>query len=171
MWNKKQIVQYILYRVSAAWLPESNHSKICKNIRGYWVKHIVQHTGYNVNIERGARFTPELVIGNNSGIGIDCEVYGPVEIGHSVMMGPEVIIYTRNHKHHSDKLFIEQGYDNIEPVKIGNNVWIGRRAMFMPGSSVGDDSIVAAGAIVTKKFGDKVIIGGVPARIIGYIQL
>lgn len=53
---------------------------------------------------------------------------------------------------------------------IGNNVWIGRRVMFMPGSAVGDNVVVAAGAVVTKKFPSNVVVGGVPARIIGSIK-
>ena len=90
-------------------------------------------------------------------------------IGDDVMMGPEVIIYTRNHKFKEKGLFREQGYEESKPVVIGNNVWIGRRAMFMPGSSVGSNVVVAAGAVVTSCFGDNVIIGGVPAKVIGAI--
>ena len=44
-------------------------------------------------------FTSELKFGNNSDVGIDYEVYGPVTIGENVMMGPEVVIYTSGHKH------------------------------------------------------------------------
>ena len=57
---------------------------------------IIRSCGENVNVEKGASFTPELVIGDNSGIGINSEIYGPVFIGNNVLMGPEVIIYTQN---------------------------------------------------------------------------
>ena len=86
------------------------------------------------------------------------------------MMGPEVVCYTQNHKHGLGETFIEQGYEETQPVSIGNNVWIGRRAMFLQGASIGNNVVVAAGAVVAKQFGDNVIIGGVPARIIGKIE-
>ena len=126
--------------------------------------------GNNVNIEQGAVFSPEVQIGDNSGIGVRAEVYGPVTIGEAVMMGPEVVIYTQNHKHEAGVPFYRQGFEKTAPVSIGNNVWIGRRAMFMPGSSVGSNVVVGAGAVVTGNFGDNVVIGGVPAKIIGKIN-
>lgn len=55
---------------------------------------IIRSCGENVNVEKGASFTPELVIGDNSGIGINSEIYGPVFIGNNVLMGPEVIKIT-----------------------------------------------------------------------------
>lgn len=82
------------------------------------------------------------------------------------MMGPEVVVYTRNHKHEKGVAFCEQGYEDYVPVEIGNNVWIGHRVMFMPGSSVGSNVVIGAGAVVTGNFGDNVIIGGVPAKVI-----
>lgn len=170
MWKKKSKAYYILYLLTAAWLPQSSHSRIAKSLRRFWAKRIANNLGENVNIERHAHFTPELSIGNNSGIGIKCEMLGQVVIGNDVMMGPEVVIYTINHRFSGKGLFREQGYEDSKPVVIGDNVWIGRRAMFMAGSSIGSNSVVAAGAVVTKEFGSGVIIGGVPAKIIGYID-
>lgn len=169
MWSNGKKIKYVLYKMTVAWLPQSSHLLIAKKIRGFWAKRIIKNIGQNVNIEKGATFTPELSIGDNSGVGINSEMLGCVEIGDNVMMGPEVIIYTRNHKFKGEGLFREQGYEESKPVVIGNNVWIGRRAMFMPGSSVGSNVVVAAGAVVTGCFGDNVIIGGVPAKVIGTI--
>lgn len=166
MWTTKKKLIYIVYSVFAKWLPTSAHSSVCKGIRAYFGRHIMHKMGKHVNIEKGACFTPELQIGDYSGIGIRSEIYGPVVIGEYVMMGPEVVIYTRNHKHEMGVPFCQQGFEDYDPVIIGNNVWIGRRAMFMPGSAVGSNVIVAAGAVVTKKFGDNLVIGGVPAKII-----
>lgn len=169
MWNTKTKVLYILYKATASWLPESRHFKAAKALRVFWVRRIIQYTGSNVNIERGARITPEVRVGNGSGIGINCELYGPVSIGDNVMMGPECVFYTQNHRHEmeSDLPFGKQGYEDPKPIMIGSNVWIGRRAMFMPGSGVGDNCVVAAGSVVTKVFPSNVVIGGVPAHIIG----
>ena len=128
---------------------------------------ILKKCGSNVNIERNAVFTPELSIGNNSGIGVGCELWGNITIGDDVMMGPEVIIYTQNHsKNKLDIPMRMQGYDNAEPVEIGNDVWIGRRVMIMPGVKIGNGVVIAAGAIVTKDIPDNVIVGGVPAKIL-----
>lgn len=169
MWTKKKKIIYIFYIALAKWLPESRHFSLAKKIRCFFAKRIMKDMGINVNIEKGAIFGPDIVIGNESGIGINCELSGPVVIGDEVMMGPEVVVYTQNHKHNLGTPFGKQGYD-IKPVEIGNNVWIGRRAMFMPGSKIGNNVVVAAGAIVSGEFPSNVIIGGVPAKIIKEIS-
>ena len=52
-----------------------------------------------MNIEKVRSLVAYVNWGDNSGIGVNCELNGPVFIGDNVMMGPEVVIYTRNHKH------------------------------------------------------------------------
>ena len=167
MWTKKSKMLFILYKVTAQWLPISQRSSLAKKMRGFFGKRIVTKFGTNVNIERNAVFSPELEIGNNSGIGIDCEVYGPVTIGNNVMMGPEVVIYTSGHKHDRiDIPMMEQGSSETQPVIIGNDVWIGRRAIIMPGVTIGDGVIVGAGAVVTKNIEPYMVAVGVPAKAI-----
>lgn len=166
--TKKVLI--ILYSIFAKNLPQSSHIRICGKIRRFFAKYIVEECGKNVNVEQGATIRPDFKIGDNSGIGIDAEIYGDVTIGESVMMGPEVVIYTQNHKHElSDIPFGRQGFESVKPVKIGNNVWIGRRVMFMAGSGCGNNVIVAAGSVVTKVFPSNVVIGGSPAKIIKYL--
>lgn len=83
------------------------------------------------------------------------------------MMGPEVVIYTSGHKHDSvDAPMMDQGMEAVKPVTIGNDVWIGRRVMIMPGVTIGNGVIIGAGAVVTKNVLDNVVVGGVPAKII-----
>lgn len=167
MWTKKGKMLFVLYKVTAQWLPISQRSSLAKKMRGLFAKRIATKFGTNVNIERNAVFTPELEIGNNSGIGIDCEVYGPVAIGNNVMMGPEVIIYTSGHKHDRiDIPMMEQGSSEVQPVKIGNDVWIGRRAIIMPGVTIGDGVIIGAGAVVTKNIAPYMVAVGVPAKTV-----
>lgn len=167
MWTKKSKMLFILYKVTAQWLPISQRSSLAKKMRGFFGKRIVTQFGTNVNIERNAVFSSELEIGNNSGIGIDCEVYGPVTIGNNVMMGPEVVIYTSGHKHDRiDIPMMEQGSSETQPVIIGNDVWIGRRAIIMPGVTIGDGVIVGAGAVVTKNIEPYMVAVGVPAKAI-----
>lgn len=167
MWTVKKKILYIFYKLTAAWLPISQHSSVAKNIRTFWARKIATKVGTNVNIERNASFGPLLEIDNDSGIGIDCEIYGPVTIGKNVMMGPEVIIYTSGHKH--DRIDIpmgKQGNDQVRPVYIGSDVWIGRRAIIMPGVSIGNGCIIGAAAVVTKDIPDYSVAVGVPAQVV-----
>ena len=167
MWTKKKKIFFILYTLTAKWLPISQRFSLAKKLRGFWAKRIVKSFGENVNIEKNAVFGPQLEIGNNSGVGINCEVYGPVTIGDNVMMGPEVVIYTRNHNiERTDIPMQAQGYAEFKPVVIGNDVWIGRRAIILPGVHIGDGCVIGAGAVVTKDLPDFTISGGVPAKVI-----
>lgn len=167
MWSFRTKVNFLLYRIFAARLPISQRSKMAKKCRVFFAKRIIKRCGKNVNIERNAYFTPELEIGDNSGIGINCEIHGPVIIGENVMMGPEVIIYTKGHRHDRvDIPMMNQGDDEIRPIKIGNDVWIGRRVMIMPGVSIGDGCIIGAGAVVTRDIPDYSVVGGVPAKVL-----
>lgn len=59
-------------------------------------------------------------------------------------------------------------FDEYKPVEIGNDVWIGSRAMVMGGLRIGDGAVIAAGAIVTKDVPPYAVVGGVPAKIIKY---
>ena len=80
-----------------------------------------------------------------------------------------ILKYTQNHKFEdADKFIIDQGYKEEQNVLIGDDVWIGRRVMIMPGSRIGNGCVVAAGAIVTKNIPDYAVVGGVPAKIIKY---
>ena len=68
------------------------------------------------------------------------------------MMGPDVVIFTMNHKtERVDVRIGAQGMTDRKKVTIGNDVWIGQRVMIMPGVTIGDGSIIASNAVVTKK--------------------
>ena len=166
MWTAKSKILFILYRITAAWLPISQRSGFAKKFRSFWAKRIAQ-CGKDVNIERHAVFTPGLTLGDRSGVGIDCEVYGPVTIGKDVMMGPEVVIYTSGHRFdRTDIPMMGQDFTDPEPVTIGNDVWIGRRVMIMPGVTIGDGCVIGAGAVVTKNIPPYTVAGGVPAKVL-----
>lgn len=167
MWTTKKKILFVLYKITAAWLPISQRLLLAKKWRGFWAKKIVTSFGKNVNIEQNAVFGPNIIIGDNSGIGINCELYGPITIGDNVMMGPEVVIYTSGHKFDRlDITMIEQGSTDTEPVVIGSDVWIGRRVMIMPGVKIGDGCVIGAGAVVTKDVPPYSVVGGVPAKVI-----
>ena len=167
MWNKKNKIWYILYAIFAKNLPYSRRGKIFKKAREFFAKRIVKKMGKNVNIETGAIFNPNIEIGDNSSIGVRCELVGTVIIGKDVMMGPEVVFNSINHKFEDkDKVMREQGYAQEEKIIVEDDVWIGRRAIILPGVTIKKGSVVGAGAIVTKTFPEYSIIAGNPAKII-----
>lgn len=156
-----------LYAITAKWLPQSGRFKPGKLFRVFWAHLIMKSVGKKVNIEKGAYFTSEVEIGNNSGIGINCEINGPVIIGDNVMMGPEVVIYTAQHEiSDTNKPINSQGFTSNRKVTIGNDVWIGRRVIIMPGVTIGDGAVIGAAAVVTHNVAPYDIVGGIPAKTI-----
>ena len=91
---------------------------------------------------------------------------GGVEIGDDVLIGQQVVIATLNHDLHPEK----RASMTPKPVKIGNKVWIGAHATILPGVTIGDGAVVAAGAVVTKDVPPNTVVGGVPAKIIKEIE-
>lgn len=125
-------------------------------------------SGKNINVEKGANYGlgNDIENGNNSGIGVNCEIRGPLKIGNDVMMGPEVKIITSSHVFSSvDKPMRLQG-NFKEGIEIGDDVWIGTRVIILPGVKIGSGAILAAGAVLTKDVPPFAIVGGVPAKIL-----
>jgi acetyltransferase-like isoleucine patch superfamily enzyme len=106
-------------------------------------------------------------IGRCSHIGRNCTIdaRSPLTIGDNVALSPEVMILAGTH----DVNDPEFSDSEVGPwaVSIGDHVWIGTRAMIMPGVTVGRGAVVAAGSIVTKDVAPLAIVAGVPAKPIG----
>jgi acetyltransferase-like isoleucine patch superfamily enzyme len=107
--------------------------------------------GKNVFINSGCRFQDQ----------------GGIVIGDGVLIGHNVVLATLNHDINSKKR------STMHPARIviGKNVWIGANATVLPGVSIGDGSVIAAGAVVTKDVPANVIVGGIPAKIIKQIEI
>lgn len=164
----KRMICRVCYELIGKHLPVSYHigGKLASRLRYVMIRGYITECGNNVNFEHGADISSTLKIGNNSGIGINAHIPEYVTIGDNVMMGPHCMIYTRNHKHEaSDVPFRNQGYEDFKPVLIGNNVWIGG-VVILPGVTIADNSVIAAGAVVTKSYPKGSLIGGNPARLI-----
>ncbi len=135
-------------------------------IRGYCLKLFFHKAGKKITIKENVEiYHPEkLSMGNYSGFGrnniIDC--IGFVEIGDYVRFGPAVMIATM---HHTDtKHGMKNKIKSTEKVVLGNNIWIGHNVTILPGVTIGDDCLIAAGSVVTKSFESESVIAGVPAK-------
>ena len=109
-----------------------------------------------------------LQMGNNSAIGdfTHFGASGGIEIGNDVIMGSYISFHSENHNFSDNsKLIREQGTTN-KGIKIGNNVWVGAKVTFLDGCKIGNNSVVAAGAVVNGGFPDNCVIGGIPAKIL-----
>lgn len=108
-------------------------------------------------------------IGNNVGIGDFAHIGGAggVTIGDDTITGSYLSIHPENHNFSDLNIPVRLQGVSRQGVTIGKNCWLGAKVTFLDGSSVGDGCVVAAGAVVNKVFGDNLIIGGVPARVIG----
>lgn len=156
-------------------LPASDHQhaygRWARAVRRLTCRGLFAQMGRDVNVEHKAFFGGgrDIRIGDGSGIGINCRLYGPVSMGKHVMMGPDVIIVTSNHR--SDRFDVpmkDQGGTEPAPVEIDDDVWIGTRAIILPGVRIGRGAVIGAGAVVTKDVPPYAIIAGNPAKLIRY---
>lgn len=91
-----------------------------------------------------------------------------VRIGHHVMIGPAVQIYTAAHP--LEAVARNQGLETAKPVVIQDDVWIGGSAVILPGVTIGRDAVVGAGAVVSRDVPPGVVVAGNPARVIREIE-
>lgn len=108
----------------------------------------------------------DVIIGDNSRIGIHSTIIGPVCIGNHVHLAQGITVTALNHNFaDADRRIDAQGI-STQPVVIGDDAWIGANAVILPGVTIGRHCVVAAGAVVTKDVPDNTMVGGVPAKVI-----
>ena len=111
----------------------------------------------------------DVVIGDHTRIGLHNTIIGPVSMGSHVNLAQGITVTALNHNFKdSNKRIDEQGV-STNPVTIGNDIWIGANAVILPGVTIGDHSVVAAGAVVTKDVPPHSLVAGVPAKVIKQI--
>lgn len=108
------------------------------------------HIGKNVFINMGCKFQDQ----------------GGIFIGDGALIGHNVVLATLNHA------ASPKDRDSMipAPIRIGKNVWVGANAVILPGVTIGDGAIVAAGAVVNRDVPENTVVGGVPAKVIRTIH-
>ncbi len=110
---------------------------------------------YGYNIELGNNF-----YSNYNLVILDC---AKVTIGNNVLIGPNVGLYTAGHPVHFEKR--NEEFEYAFPITIGNNVWIGGNVVINPGVTIGDNSLIGSGSVVTKDIPSNVIALGNPCKV------
>lgn len=132
------------------------------------IKSLFGSTGKKIYIEPSFKcdYGENIHVGENFYANFDCVILdvAKVRIGDNCCIAPQVGIYTATHP--VDPVERMNGLEYAQSIIIGNNCWIGGHATINPGVKLGHNVVVASGAVVTKSFGDNVVIGGNPARVI-----
>jgi len=115
-------------------------------------------------------FGQHIHVGDNFHADYNCTMLdlAEIRIGNNCLIGPDVGIYTAGHRLEPEGRTLDV-YGM--PITIGNDVWIGGNSTILPGVSIGDGAVVAAGAVVTKDVEPNTIVGGVPAKVIKKIEI
>lgn len=108
------------------------------------------HIGKQVFINMGCKFQDQ----------------GGIFIEDGALIGHNVVLATLNHSMRPER----RGDMLPAPIHIGKRVWIGSNAAVLPGVTIGDGAIVAAGAVVTRDVPENTIVGGVPARVLRHLS-
>lgn len=120
------------------------------------------HMGISFFSLRNVTIDEDTILGRN----IFLDGRAKVNIGSHVDIASDVMIYNSEHDINS-----EDFHAKVSPVEIGDYVFIGPRAIILPGVKIGKGAVVGAGAVVTKDVDDFAIVGGVPAQVIGERKL
>ncbi len=119
------------------------------------------------------RYPHKISIGNKVSINKGCKFFcsfmsdqGSIEIGNNVAIAPEVVVFAASHDYHSLDL-----PDRASRVVIEDDVWIGGRAVILPGVTIGRGSVIGAGAVVVNDIPPYSIAVGNPARVIKQREL
>jgi len=136
--------------------------------RSMLIKKLFGKTGKDFHIEPSFKcdYRFNIHVGNNFYANFDCVFLDvcKINIGDNCLVAPGVHIYTATHP--LDRTQRIAMLESGKPVTIGNDCWIGGGAIINPGVKLGNNVVVASGSVVTKSFGDNVLVGGNPAKMI-----
>lgn len=162
----KRKVLFFFYTVFFRHTPDKwrPYSLFFPAIRNWLVAQFVDKAGADIRVKSNADVSMFISIGDRSELGSGCLIYGGVQIGSDVLMGPDIKIITRNHLFKDPTVRINDQGTIFRAVTIGNDVWIGANVVILPGVNIGNGAVIAAGAVVTKDVAPFTVVGGIPAR-------
>ena len=110
-----------------------------------------------------------ITVGDNLFMNSNCTILdgAKVTIGDDVLIGPNVSFYTPNHAFDAKER--KAGLEQSLPITIGDNVWISGSVTITPGVTIGNNTVIGAGSVVTKDIPDNVLAVGVPCKVIRLI--
>ena len=155
----------LLYRFVDALMVRSSFpifGKLANKIRVFFGRRISKSISKKSFIEKGAKFGANVEIKDYGCVGINCDLGDNVSIGIHTMMGPNCHFFSTNHKRKENGF---EGTTDIKRIVVGDYCWIGYGCIFCSGSMIGNNSTIGAGSVVTKQFGDNVLVAGNPAII------
>ncbi len=152
----------VTFRLNAEFHTQEEVRSLLSEIMGYTVPDTLRvfppfYTDFGKNIH----------IGENVFINACCHFqdHGGVTLGDGCQIGHNVVFATLNHGIEPEN----RRFTYPAPIVLGRNVWVGSNSTILQGVTIGDNSVVAAGAVVTKDVPADTIVGGVPARVIKHI--
>ena len=170
--NVKEVLRYMFSLSMLKSLAASYAYYIHEHV--VWRRKINKKKNIRIHSSASIRNPQNVYIGENSHININCCIWPAADskiiLGDNLLMGPGVSIQGANHgTEKSDIPMMQQERVNKGDIVIGNDCWLGSNVTITAGVHIADGVIVAAGAVVTKSILEPyAIVGGVPAKIIGY---
>lgn len=160
-------------RAQARQVMQKYNGPISYEERGTLLKNLFGSTGEKLTIEPNFQvdYGSNIHVGEKFYANFNCVFLDicPIRIGNNAMFGPSVHLLTPEHP--LDPTERNSGYEFGRPITIGDNCWIGGNVTVIGGVTLGDNVVIAAGATVTRSFGDNVVLAGVPARVIKEIDV
>jgi maltose O-acetyltransferase len=136
------------------------------------LRELLGSAGEGLHIEAPIRcdYGSNIHVGEDFYANVECVVLDVcrVDIGRDCLLGPGVHIYTATHPLKATRR--SSGVEYGKPVEIGDDVWIGGRAVINPGVTVGDSAVVASGAVVTEDVPESVVVQGNPATVVRELE-
>lgn len=165
-----------LIKQTRLWAAFREYRRISTGLRFVnWFTHRVVHgtkdLHFSVHFTSRVTSAGRIVLGKNvwyqmaqSG-GLYVQANNGVEIGEDTLIAPGVKIISASHS-----LTDHRAHMPAKPIRIGKRCWLASNAVILPGVQLGDEVVVAAGAVVTKSFKSRSIVAGVPARVVGELD-
>jgi len=162
--DQRLICQDLCFALNQLKPSDEKRNEVIENILGYFPDDLVLLSPFT------ADYGKKIKLGKNVFVNINNYFMdgATIEIGDNVFIGPSCGFYTANHP--LDYTNRNQGLEKALPIKIGDNCWFGANVSVMPGVTIGEGCVIAAGAVVTKDMPANSLIAGVPAKVICTVE-